>query len=106
MDETTGIGAAIRLERRLLGLTLDELAMATEISRQSLTRYELGKTLPSRRAVQVICNALGISPARLEGNTKGQDVLGRRPLPHGRPGRPRGPAGGNEIQERLASDAG
>jgi transcriptional regulator with XRE-family HTH domain len=59
------LGRAIRTRRRALGLTLLQLAAATELSQPFLSQLELGRTRPSMRSLYRIAEALGTSQQAL-----------------------------------------
>ena len=61
-------GERIRARRRELGLTLEEVALAAETSKQTVQRYENGviENIPDVR-LEAIARALGTTPAYLMG---------------------------------------
>lgn len=60
------IGLAIRRERERRGLTLDQLAARTGVSRSTLARWE---ARPTVRALEVVAQALRIDPRALLGGS-------------------------------------
>lgn len=77
-----GLGERIRKARMIAGLTQDELADATGLSRVVISRYEKGKTDPSATALISIADALGITVDSLIGRapiivppTEDQEIL-------------------------------
>jgi transcriptional regulator with XRE-family HTH domain len=61
------VGTRIRAWRRRCGLTLDELAVATGVSKSYLSRLESGAKAPSIATVVKLSRALGISVGALFG---------------------------------------
>ncbi len=63
-----GISENIRQRRRLLGLTLEDVAAMVGVNRQTMSRYETGgiKNIPSDR-IELLAAALDTSPAELMG---------------------------------------
>ena len=59
------VGAAIRLRRRGLHLTMDTLAVALDLSRSGYSRLETGDTVPSIEQLRRIATALGTTAATL-----------------------------------------
>lgn len=60
-------GARVRAERTRLGMTLDELAGATGISRATLSTIERGEHSPSLTKATDVARTLGVSLAQLLG---------------------------------------
>lgn len=56
-----GLGAKIRSRRRLLGLTLEEVAQAAELSKPFLSQVERDKASPSLTSLARIAGALQVS---------------------------------------------
>ena len=72
LDEPTGsvatrFGARVRAERMRLGMTLDELAAATGVSRATLSNIERGEHSPSLTKATDVARTLGVSLAQLLG---------------------------------------
>src|SRR6478672_406858 len=63
----TRLGGAIRALRRERGLTLVELAAATDLSQPFLSQVELGRSRPSMRSLFRIAAALGTTQQALLG---------------------------------------
>ncbi|HEY0812741.1 MAG TPA: XRE family transcriptional regulator [Pseudonocardia sp.] len=61
------LGTAIRVLRREQGLTLVQLAAATELSQPFLSQLELGRSRPSMRSLYRIAEALGTTQQALLG---------------------------------------
>lgn len=55
----------IVLERKLKGLTQQELADMIGVSRTSLNTYERGKAVPNLNTFKKLCNALDLSVSDL-----------------------------------------
>lgn len=73
------LGPAIKHERQLAGVTQEELAKLSNITRDALARYETGdRPTPAKVAVR-IAKALGIDYARLIGMAPVQELVRRRP---------------------------
>jgi transcriptional regulator with XRE-family HTH domain len=64
------MGRQLRAQRRTLGLTMEEVASASGVSRVTLQRVEQGKGSVSAGALASVADALGI-PLRLETGTGG-----------------------------------
>lgn len=62
------IGDRIKERRSKLGLTLEDVAKSSGVSRQTIQRYESGviSNIPSDR-IEMIANALSVSPSFLMG---------------------------------------
>lgn len=62
------IGERIRERRQSLGLTLEDVANKSGVSRQTIQRYESGviSNIPSDR-IEMIAHALSVSPSYLMG---------------------------------------
>ena len=71
------VGQRLRLRRRELGLTLEDVAIAANTSKQTVQRYESGviENIPRAR-LEAIAAVLKVAPARLLGWGEGA------PLPH------------------------
>jgi transcriptional regulator with XRE-family HTH domain len=55
-------GARLRARRKLLGLTLDELARLSDRSYSTLMGFERNQTRPSIGSLERLCGALGCGP--------------------------------------------
>ena len=64
---TTRFGARVRAQRMRLGMTLDELAAATGVSRATLSNIERGEHSPSLTKATDVARTLGVSLAQLLG---------------------------------------
>ncbi len=64
---TSRFGARVRAERVRLGMTLDELAAATGVSRATLSNIERGEHSPSLTKATDVARTLGVSLAQLLG---------------------------------------
>lgn len=68
MEET--LGERIKKYRKRAGLTQDELAQATELSKMSIRRYENNERVPSVNTVSLIAFALKIPITAIIGQDK------------------------------------
>jgi len=59
------IGGAVRARRKAQGLTMVQVAQATDLSQGFLSRIETGRVLPSVMTIYRLAEALGCSPAAL-----------------------------------------
>ena len=59
------IAERIRLTRQQKGLSQKELAEKSEVNLKSLSRYELGSSVPPSDALKAIADALGVSADHL-----------------------------------------
>jgi len=59
------IGDAVRRQRKARGLTMVQLAGATELSQGFISRIETGRDLPSVMTIYRLADALGCPPATL-----------------------------------------
>ncbi len=76
LDEVlTSIAANLHEERIRAGLTLEQLALRSELSVAHLSRLESGARQPSVAALIGLSRALGISMAALLGETQGGTAL-------------------------------
>jgi transcriptional regulator with XRE-family HTH domain len=57
----------IRIKRKALGLTVQELADQVGITKQALSRIELGDNTPTPKTLAAICRVLKTTPAILAG---------------------------------------
>jgi transcriptional regulator with XRE-family HTH domain len=64
---TSRFGARVRAERMRLGMTLDDLAAASGISRATLSNIERGEHSPSLTKATDVARTLGVSLAQLLG---------------------------------------
>ncbi len=83
------LGSWLARERRLRGLTLDDLAAATRIPRRSLERLESGAFDAHtdgfvRGFVRTVADAIGVDPVEASARVLGEAASeGRRPVPGG-----------------------
>lgn len=79
------IGDRIKKRRTCLGLTLEDVAKTSGVSRQTIQRYESGviSNIPSDR-IEKIAEALSVSPAYLMGWLNNDGFLEKQPftIPH------------------------
>ena len=61
LSRATHLGAKIRSRRRLLGLTLENVAQAADLSKPFLSQIERGKASPSLTSLARIAGALQVS---------------------------------------------
>ena len=59
-DETPRVGARIRSLRRERGLTIEQLAAATGLTKGFISQLERDRTAPSLSSIARICDALGV----------------------------------------------
>lgn len=64
------IAERIRLYRQQKGYSQSELAELSEVNNKSLSRYELGTSIPPADALKAIADALGISADALLSDDK------------------------------------
>lgn len=64
---TTQVGPAIRRQREAMAMTVAELASKIDVSRNTLTNYEAGKTEPTASDLVQLAEALGCSVSELLG---------------------------------------
>src|SRR4051812_23759702 len=66
---TTMDGDRLRVLRLARGMSLDDLAVATNsiVSKQMLSRYERGLSVPTPRVITALAKALGVPVSRLFG---------------------------------------
>jgi transcriptional regulator with XRE-family HTH domain len=84
-DLLISIPEALRAERRRAGLTLEDLAERTDLSKAHLSRLESGERQPSVAALLTISRALGTSVSVLLGEGRGGPPLslfGPKDAPH------------------------
>ena len=55
------LGPHLRKLRRMSGLTLDQLALASRIDRGSIDRIELGRVSPRVETIEALCQAMGLN---------------------------------------------
>lgn len=67
------IGQNIRSLRKKRGLTQEKLGALCGISGGTIGSYELGVTIPKKRTIEKLAQALDVSPDRIAGGT-GSDV--------------------------------
>lgn len=73
------IGQTIRAYRKNQGLTQNELGKLCGMTGGAISGYENGVTLPKRRTVERIAQALGISAERLIGGAALPDPAAKKP---------------------------
>lgn len=75
------IGDRIKKRRTCLGLTLEDVAKTSGVSRQTIQRYESGviSNIPSDR-IEKIAEALSVSPAYLMGWLNNDGFLEKQPF--------------------------
>lgn len=61
MDPRKRLGARIRKQRKMLGLTQEGLAVAAELTKVSIVRIESGDVWPDFKNLQAISSAIGLS---------------------------------------------
>lgn len=66
------IGSKIKLYRQKAGITQEGLAEILGVSFQQIQNYENGKNKLNTDKIQLLCNALNISPSMLFSETKMQ----------------------------------
>jgi len=73
------IAERIRLYRQQKGFSQSELAEKSQVNNKSLSRYELGSSIPPADALKNIADALGVSSDALlnddNGSVKDKDLL-------------------------------
>lgn len=74
-SDMAALGARIRAERTLHGISLQALAGRAEVSSSMLSEVERGAKVPTILVLQRIANALGISVARLLGEERAAPVV-------------------------------
>lgn len=57
----TGIGASIREQRERLGMSQEALARACMVSRQTISNWETGKTLPDIQSMTYLAETFGVT---------------------------------------------
>lgn len=70
----TGIGAGIREQRERLGMSQEALARACMVSRQTISNWETGKTLPDIQSLIYLAETFGISVDGLVGGA-GHEIV-------------------------------
>lgn len=68
------IGSAIKQQRRALGLSQEALAARCQITRQTVSNWECGKTIPDALALKSLADALGVGAGDLL-NTDHREVI-------------------------------
>ena len=63
--ENLEIGDVIRRIRKEAGMTIDDMAALTGLSRAYISQVETGKATPSLQTIRRVCRALDVSPALL-----------------------------------------
>ncbi len=59
--ESTGIGTGIRMQRERLGMSQQDLAQACMVSRQTISNWETGKTLPDIQSMAYLAEVFGVT---------------------------------------------
>jgi transcriptional regulator with XRE-family HTH domain len=59
-NETPRVGARVRSLRRERGLTIEQLAVATGLTKGFISQLERDRTAPSLASIARICDALGV----------------------------------------------
>ena len=59
--EGTGIGTGIRIQRERLGMSQQDLAQACMVSRQTISNWETGKTLPDIQSMAYLAEVFGVT---------------------------------------------
>ncbi len=85
------LGTRIRLLRRAKGMTATDLAYELGITRQHMSKIELGDDHPSGKLLEAICRELAISPKEL------QDDSAWHAHPAGEGAEPRGQESGSAL---------
>lgn len=70
----TGIGISIREQRERLGMTQEDLAQACMVSRQTISNWENGKTLPDIQSLTYLAEVIGITVDNLVGSA-GHEIV-------------------------------
>ena len=60
------IGEKISLRRRTAGLSQEALAARLGVSRQAVSRWETGESLPDAEKIVQLCQILGVSADELQ----------------------------------------
>jgi transcriptional regulator with XRE-family HTH domain len=71
MDVIEILGRNVRHYRRLRGLTQEQVGLSIDMERSYVSDLERGKRNPSVRAVGRLAEALGVKPAALLAEDKG-----------------------------------
>ena len=61
------VGKKIRQQRKIKGLTQEELASAVSLSTMTIRRYESGERMITEDTIKLLAGALGVLPAYLQG---------------------------------------
>ena len=64
-QKTSAVGARIRAERRRAGLSQDGLAAQLHVTRQTISNWEVGKSLPDIESLKALAKALSVPIERL-----------------------------------------
>ena len=59
--EGTGIGTGIRVQRERLGMSQQDLTQACMVSRQTISNWETGKTLPDIQSMAYLAEVFGVT---------------------------------------------
>jgi quercetin dioxygenase-like cupin family protein/DNA-binding XRE family transcriptional regulator len=74
-EALSSIAESLREERTRAGLTLEQLALRTDLSTAHLSRLESGDRQPSVAALIALARALGVSMSTLLGERRGAPVV-------------------------------
>ncbi len=70
-------GKELRETRESLQLTVKELAKKAKVTEQSIYKFESGKSVPRKKTMEQICEALGIQYEEPEGEVYQEQVTDR-----------------------------
>jgi DNA-binding XRE family transcriptional regulator len=80
--EAVEVGLRIRHFRKLRKLSQVMLGLIVHVSRQTIQKYEAGRSVPPATRIPALCAALGVTPNKLFGLStmkRGSDSLSRVP---------------------------
>ena len=69
MDLRTIFGSNLRQHRKAAGMSQEELAMQTDLSREMISRIERGVTAPAFNTIETLAESLGVAEAAFFGTT-------------------------------------
>lgn len=72
-------GDRLREQRKACGLTMEELGKKIGVTGAAISRYELGQREPSFRGIELLAEALNVSPAFLQGYELPAEVTSKYP---------------------------
>lgn len=72
-------GERLREQRKACGLTMEELGKKIGVTGAAISRYELGQREPSFRGIELLAEALNVSPAFLQGYELPHDAASQYP---------------------------